>query len=84
MLLVAAALPCLTDLKSVSAFRLALFRNDPVRVADAHSLLTFGSILRYTPAMPIQFLLPKKFTRAQIEWRVDESRCNFKARKTRK
>ncbi len=53
-------------------------------MADAHSLLTFGSILRYTPAMPIQFLLPKKFTRAQIEWRVDELTLQFQGTKDKK
>jgi len=51
---------------------------------DLHSLLTFGSILRYTPAMPIQFLLPKKFTRAQIEWRVDELTLQFQGTKDKK
>jgi hypothetical protein len=27
--------------------------------------------------MPIQFILPKKFTRAQVEWRVDELALKF-------
>jgi len=49
-----------------------------------YALLTFGSILRYTPAMPIQFLLPKKFTRAQIEWRVDELTLQFQGTKDKK
>ena len=53
-------------------------------MAYAQPLLTFGSILRYTPAMPIQFLLPKKFTRAQIEWRVDELTLQFQGTKDKK
>ncbi len=47
-------------------------------------MTTFGSILRYRPAMPIQFLLPKKFTRAQIEWRVDELTLQFQGTKDKK
>lgn len=31
--------------------------------------------------MPIQFILPKKFTRAQIEWRVDELALQFQGTK---
>jgi hypothetical protein len=27
--------------------------------------------------MPIQFILPKKFTRAEIEWRMDELALKF-------
>jgi hypothetical protein len=46
--------------------------------------LTFGSILRYTASMPIQFLLPKKFTRAQIEWRMDELTLQFQGTKDKK
>ena len=34
--------------------------------------------------MPIQFLLPKKFTRAQIEWRVDELTLQFQGTKDKK
>ena len=53
-------------------------------MADAHSLLTFGSILGYTASMPIQFILPRKFTRAQIEWRVDELTLQFQGTKDKK
>ena len=38
-------------------------------------------MLRYTAPMPIQFILPKKFTRAQIEWRVDELALRFQGTK---
>ena len=34
--------------------------------------------------MPIHFLLPKKFTRAQIEWRVDELALQFQGTKNKK
>ena len=34
--------------------------------------------------MPIQFILPKKFTRAQIEWRVDELALQFQSTKDEK
>lgn len=34
--------------------------------------------------MPIQFILPKKFTRAQIEWRVDELALKFQGTKDKK
>lgn len=34
--------------------------------------------------MPIQFILPKKFTRAQIEWRVDELALQFQGTKDKK
>lgn len=34
--------------------------------------------------MPIQFILPKKFTRAQIEWRMDELALQFQGTKDRK
>ena len=47
-------------------------------------MLTFGSVLRYTARMPIQFVLPKKFTRAQIEWRVDELALQFQGTKEKK
>jgi hypothetical protein len=46
--------------------------------------LTFGSILGYTAPMPIQFILPKQFTRAQIEWRVDELALQFQGTKDKK
>jgi len=46
--------------------------------------LTFGSMLRYTAPMPIQFILPKKFTRAQIEWRVDELALRFQGTQDKK
>jgi hypothetical protein len=47
-------------------------------------LLTFGSVLRYTARMPIHFILPKKFTRAQIEWCVDELALRFQGTKDKK
>jgi hypothetical protein len=34
--------------------------------------------------MPIQFILPKRFTRAQIEWRVDELALQFQGTKDKK
>jgi hypothetical protein len=34
--------------------------------------------------MPIQFILPKKFTRDQIEWRMDELALQFQDTKDRK
>ena len=34
--------------------------------------------------MPIQFILPKKFTRAQIEWRMDELALQFQGAKDKK
>ena len=34
--------------------------------------------------MPIQFILPKNFTRAQIEWRVDELTLQFQGTKDKK
>jgi hypothetical protein len=34
--------------------------------------------------MPIHFILPKKFTRAQIEWRVDELALQFQGTKNKK
>jgi hypothetical protein len=46
--------------------------------------LTFGSMPGYTPPMPIQFILPKKFTRAQIESRVDELALQFQGTKDKK
>ena len=46
--------------------------------------MTFGSRLGYIAPMPIQFILPKKFTRAQIEWRVDELALQFQGTKDKK
>jgi hypothetical protein len=46
--------------------------------------LTFDAVLRYTAPMPIQFILPKQFTRAQIEWRVDELALQFQGTKDKK
>ena len=34
--------------------------------------------------MPIQFILPKKFTRAEIEWRVDELALQFQGTQDKK
>jgi len=47
-------------------------------------ILTLASIPRYTARMPIQFILPKKFTRAQIEWRMDELALQFQGTKDKK
>jgi hypothetical protein len=47
-------------------------------------LLTPGLSLRYTASMPIHFILPEKFTRAQIEWRVDELALQYQGRKNKK
>ena len=47
-------------------------------------VLTVGSILLYRAPMPIQFILPKKFTRAQIEWRMDELALKFQGTKDKK
>ena len=41
-------------------------------------------MLRYRARMPIHFILPKKFTRAQIEWRVDELALQFQGTKSKK
>jgi hypothetical protein len=46
--------------------------------------LTVGSVTGYKAPMPIQFILPKKFTRAQIEWRVDELALQFQGTKDKK
>lgn len=54
------------------------------RIVDRRSRLTFGSMPGYTAPMPIQFILPKKFTRAQIEWRVDELALQFQGTKDKK
>jgi hypothetical protein len=34
--------------------------------------------------MPIQFILPKKFTRAQIEWRMDDLALQFQRTRDKK
>lgn len=46
--------------------------------------MTFAAVLRYTARMPIHFVLPKKFTRAQIEWCVDELALQFQGTKDKK
>jgi hypothetical protein len=46
--------------------------------------LTFGSVLGYTAPMPIQFILPTKFTRADIEWHVDTRALKFQGTKNKK
>lgn len=43
----------------------------------APSPLTRGFAPRYIVPMPIQFILPKKFTRDQIECRMDELSIQF-------
>jgi hypothetical protein len=40
-------------------------------------VLTYKRGLRYMGRMPIQFILPKKFTRAQIELQMDELALKF-------
>jgi hypothetical protein len=46
--------------------------------------LTRDSLLGYTAAMPIQFILPKKFTRAEIEWHIDELALRFQGTQDKK
>lgn len=46
--------------------------------------MTCSSLLRYTAFMPIQFILPRKFTRAQIEWQVDELALKFQGTRDKK
>jgi hypothetical protein len=46
--------------------------------------LTLASVPRYTAPVPIQFILPKKFTRAEIEWHVDELALKFQRKNDRK
>ena len=41
-------------------------------------------MLGYTAPMPIQFILPKKFTRAEIEWHIDELALRFQGTKDKK
>ena len=41
-------------------------------------------MLGYTAPMPIQFILPPKFTRAPIEWRVHELALKFQGTKDKK
>ena len=47
-------------------------------------MLSCAPLPRYTAAMPIRFILPKKFTRAQIEWRVDEPALKFQGTQHKK
>jgi hypothetical protein len=54
------------------------------RDRETECLLTRGLLLGYRAAMPIHFILPKKFTRAQIEWRVDELALQFQGTKDKK
>jgi hypothetical protein len=51
---------------------------------EAECLLTRALPLRYRAAMPIHFVLPKKFTRAQIEWRLDELALQFQGGRNKK
>jgi hypothetical protein len=46
--------------------------------------LTFALVPRYTARVPIQFFLPKKFTRTEIEWHVDELALKFQRKNDRK
>lgn len=46
--------------------------------------LTSVSLLRYTAPMPIHFILPKKFTRADIEWQMDQLALRFQGTKDKK
>ena len=38
----------------------------------------------YTAPMPIEFILPKKFTRADMEWHMDELSLRFQGTKDKK
>jgi hypothetical protein len=44
---------------------------------EVERLLTEGLPLSYRAAVPLEFILPKKFTRAEIEWRVDELALHY-------
>jgi len=46
--------------------------------------LTAGATLRYTAPMPIQFILPKKFSRAEIESHVDTLALRFQGTRDKK
>lgn len=46
--------------------------------------LTSVSLLRYTAPMLIHFILPKKFTRADIEWQMDQLALRFQGTKDKK
>ena len=59
-------------------------REDVISNEKRTLFLTSASIPRYTAPMPIQFILPKKFTRAQIEWRMDELALQFQDTKDKK
>jgi hypothetical protein len=48
------------------------------------SVLTSGSVPGYRAPMPIQFILPKKFTRDQIEWSIDRLALQFQGTQDRK
>jgi len=46
--------------------------------------LTAALTLRYTAPMPIQFILPKKFSRAEIESHVDTLALRFQGTRDKK
>jgi len=46
--------------------------------------LTAGPPPRYTAPMPIQFILPKKFSRAEIESHVDTLALRFQGTRDKK
>ena len=46
--------------------------------------MTAGATPRYTAPMPIQFILPKKFSRAEIESHVDTLALRFQGTRDKK
>jgi hypothetical protein len=59
-------------------------RHNRENLPGANLILFLAAAMRYTTPMPIQFILPKKFTRAQIEWRMDELALQFQGTKDKK
>jgi hypothetical protein len=57
---------------------------EPQSVYLSQLFLTAGPTLRYTAPMPIQFILPKKFTRAEIESHVDVLALRFQGTRDKK
>jgi hypothetical protein len=53
-------------------------------LSSLDSTLDLQFATRYTAPMPIQFILPRKFTRAQIEWRMDELALQFQGTRDKK
>jgi hypothetical protein len=69
--------------KAISAYR-EEDSDRQVRLDFQKLSLTFVSLLRYTASMPIHFILPKKFTRADIEWQMDQLALRFQGTKDKK